>query len=34
MQNKEIMFDVDARTSMLKGMRVLANAVGSTLGPK
>ena len=34
MQNKEIMFDVDARTSMLKGMSVLANAVGSTLGPK
>lgn len=33
MQNKELQFNNDARTSMLKGMEVLANAVGSTLGP-
>lgn len=32
--NKLLQFDVDARTSMLKGMEVLAKAVGSTLGPK
>lgn len=34
MQNKEILFDKQARTSMLRGMEVLATAVGSTLGPK
>lgn len=34
MQNKELLFSKDARTSMLKGMEILANAVGSTLGPK
>ena len=34
MQNKELQFNNDARTSMLKGMEVLATAVGSTLGPK
>lgn len=34
MQNKELQFNKDARTSMLKGMEVLATAVGSTLGPK
>ena len=34
MQNKELLFNHDARTSMLKGMEILANAVGSTLGPK
>lgn len=32
--NKELQFNKDARASMLKGMEVLANAVGSTLGPK
>ena len=32
--DKKLQFDVDARTSMLKGMEVLAKAVGSTLGPK
>ena len=32
--NKELQFNKDARTSMLKGMEILANAVGSTLGPK
>jgi len=34
MQNKELLFDQEARTSMIKGMEVLATAVGSTLGPK
>ena len=34
MQNKELQFNSDARASMLKGMEVLAKAVGSTLGPK
>ena len=34
MQNKELMFNDDARNSMLNGMEVLATAVGSTLGPK
>lgn len=34
MQNKELLFDDNARVSMLKGMEVLATAVGSTLGPK
>lgn len=34
MQNKELQFDRDARSSMLKGMEILAKAVGSTLGPK
>lgn len=34
MQNKELQFNKDARASMLKGMEVLATAVGSTLGPK
>lgn len=32
--NKELQFDKDARVSMLKGMEILAKAVGSTLGPK
>lgn len=32
--NKELQFDKDARISMLKGMEILAKAVGSTLGPK
>ena len=32
--NKELQFNKEARTSMLKGMEVLAKAVGSTLGPK
>ena len=34
MQNKELQFNQDARVSMLKGMEILAKAVGSTLGPK
>lgn len=34
MQNKELQFNSDARASMLKGMEILATAVGSTLGPK
>ena len=34
MQNKELQFTEDARTSMLNGMEILASAVGSTLGPK
>ena len=34
MQNKELLFDDKARVSMLKGMEILAKAVGSTLGPK
>ena len=34
MNNKWLQFDSDARTSLLKGMGVLAKAVGSTLGPK
>ena len=34
MQNKELQFNENARASMLKGMEVLATAVGSTLGPK
>ena len=34
MQNKELLFNKDAREAMLKGMEVLATAVGSTLGPK
>lgn len=34
MMNKELKFNADARASVLKGMEVLANAVGSTLGPK
>ena len=34
MQNKELLFNHEARASMLKGMEVLASAVGSTLGPK
>lgn len=33
MQNKELQFNKEARASMLKGMEVLAQAVGSTLGP-
>lgn len=32
--NKELQFDKGARVSMLKGMEILAKAVGSTLGPK
>lgn len=32
--NKELQFNEDARVSMLKGMEILAKAVGSTLGPK
>ena len=32
--NKELQFDEQARASILKGMGVLAKAVGSTLGPK
>lgn len=32
--NKELQFNKEARTSILKGMEVLAKAVGSTLGPK
>lgn len=34
MQNKELQFNDEARESMLKGMKILADAVGSTLGPK
>ena len=34
MQNKELLFNHEARASMIKGMEVLASAVGSTLGPK
>ncbi len=34
MNNKLIKFNADARDSMLKGMEILAEAVGSTLGPK
>ena len=34
MQNKELLFNKNARASMLKGMEVLATAVSSTLGPK
>lgn len=34
MQNKELQFNENARDSMLKGMEILAKAVGSTLGPK
>ena len=34
MQNKELLFNKEARASILKGMEVLATAVGSTLGPK
>ena len=34
MQNKELQFNAEAKSSMLKGMEILANAVGSTLGPK
>lgn len=34
MQNKELLFNKEARASMIKGMEVLATAVGSTLGPK
>ena len=34
MQNKELLFNHEARASMLTGMEVLASAVGSTLGPK
>ncbi|MBO7451656.1 MAG: molecular chaperone GroEL [Clostridiales bacterium] len=34
MQNKELLFNKDAREAMLKGMEVLATAVSSTLGPK
>lgn len=33
MRNKELLFNKQARASMLKGMEVLAKAVGSTLGP-
>ena len=32
--NKELQFNDNSRESLLKGMEVLANAVGSTLGPK
>lgn len=34
MQDKKLLFNEMARESMLKGMEVLASAVGSTLGPK
>jgi chaperonin GroEL len=34
MQNKELCFDDEARNAILNGMEILANAVGSTLGPK
>ena len=34
MLNKELQFNKEARESMLKGMEILAKAVGSTLGPK
>ncbi len=33
MAAKEVLFDVAARTKMLEGVNVLANAVKSTLGP-
>ena len=33
MQNKELLFNKQARSSMLRGMEILANAVSSTLGP-
>src|SRR6202042_3804185 len=32
--SKEILFDVRARSSILKGVNILANAVKVTLGPK
>ena len=31
---KEVLFSVDARTRMLRGVEILANAVKVTLGPK
>ena len=31
---KEVKFDVDARTKMMCGVDILANAVKVTLGPK
>jgi len=34
MSAKEVRFGDDARTKMLKGVNVLANAVKVTLGPK
>ena len=34
MQNKEIKFGNDSRSAILNGMRIMENAVGSTLGPK
>lgn len=34
MQNKELQFNKHARNSLLDGMAILADAVGSTLGPK
>lgn len=34
MQNKELQFNSSARKSLLDGMEILADAVGSTLGPK
>jgi chaperonin GroEL len=34
MAAKEVRFSDDARTRMLKGVNILANAVKATLGPK
>lgn len=34
MNNKLLQFNSEARSSLLNGMRILAQAVGSTLGPK
>ena len=34
MAAKEVKFEIDARTRMLKGVDILANAVKVTLGPK
>ena len=34
MAAKEVKFEIDARTRMLKGVDILANAVKATLGPK
>ena len=34
MAAKEVRFGDDARTKMLKGVNILANAVKVTLGPK
>ena len=34
MSAKEVKFDGDARNSMLRGVKILADAVKATLGPK